>query len=151
MHNLNDSKFKDFIDNYGSIILIKGENKLCFYKDSTGQFRCDDDDPRDNIYYSFDEIINDYSYDHITFTFSEINYNYDEIKNNEFLNNFDNCYLTGKFVDNKKLTEYCENSIKKYNIVRATVPSIYEKFGCINTDVDQYEELNIVDENNHIK
>ena len=44
-------------------------------------------------------------------------------------------------MDGSKFTTTAKSSLRDCNVVSAEIPSIYEKYGCINPDVDRCDEL----------
>jgi len=140
INNSYDSKFIDFISNYEVLSLKKGNDKINYYKTNDGYIK-ETADFSDTTCYSLNEIISNNVYDNVTLLSSVSKYKYNDIKDYEFLENNDLFCLTATFSDDCKFTVCEEKPLRKINVIRSIVPSIYDKFGCANSIIDQYNEL----------
>ena len=139
LNNLNNENFVEFIKDYDVIVLDNGSTTERFFLDESGKY-IKDGDYSDNLY-DIKDFAKVYNYDSIALHSSLSTYNFNSIKNEKFLNNFNSCYITTTFMDGSKFTTTAKSSLRDCNVVSAEIPSIYEKYGCINPDVDRCDEL----------
>ena len=132
LNNINDDDFLDFIDSYDVLLLTNGESNERFFRKTYGKYSRETDAGIDDDVYDIKDILSNYEYKSVTFACSTDVFDFDEINNYKFLNNVMYCCLSAPFNDGTNFAIAKEGSLNNCRIVRGTVPSVYDKFGCVN-------------------